>query len=97
MSGSQGSSTVDYCVGEENETEQVAAGRNEQGDQDTSVSDDVTTRLESGWTVVAGRTRTHGKVLPATRIGTELMPIADGPTSRMKTKRKDESRAHSFV
>ena len=82
-------------VGEENETEQVAAGRNEQGGQDTSVSDDVTTRLESGWTVVAGRTRTHEKVLPTTRA--ESMSTADESTSRMKTKRKHESRAHSFV
>jgi hypothetical protein len=65
-------------VGEENETEQVAAGRNEQGDQDTSVSDDITTRLESGWTVVAGRTRTYEKVLPTTRA--ELMPTADEAT-----------------
>jgi hypothetical protein len=89
-----------YCecsvVEEENETKQViAAGRNEQGDQDTSVSDDVTTRLESDWTVVAGRSRTYEKVLPTTRP--ESMPTADEPTSRMKTKRKDESRAHSFV
>jgi hypothetical protein len=56
-------------VGEENKTEQTAAGRNgQEGNQDTSVSDDVTTRLESDWMVVAGRTCTYKKVVPTTHV-----------------------------
>ena len=50
-------------VGEDDRTEepeQVATGRNGQGDTDPSGSD-VTTGLESGWTFVTGRTRTYKK------------------------------------
>jgi hypothetical protein len=53
-------------VGEENKTEQTAAGKNGQGNQDTSVSDDITVVLEPDWTAVAGRTRTYKKVVPTT-------------------------------
>ena len=91
----QTSTTFKAAVGEENETEQTAAGKNEQGNQDTSVSDDVTTKPESDWTVVAGRTRAYKKVLPTTHV--RFVPTAGESMSKMKTKRKDESRAHSFV
>ena len=49
-------------VGEENnmaKTEEVAAGKNEQGKQDAIVAEDVTVFPEPNWTVVVGRTRRY--------------------------------------
>ena len=58
-------------VGEGNETvktERVTIGKNGQDNQSTGVSDDVTVRPASGWTVVTGRTRTqHGKTISTTK------------------------------
>jgi hypothetical protein len=82
-------------VEEESKIEQTAAGRNGQGNQDTGVSDDVTTRREPDWTVVAGRTRAHKRALTTTQMST--MPIVDESMSGTKTKRKNGSRAYSFV
>ena len=71
-------------VGEAN-SEPGATARNGQVDKGTSVSDDVTTALESEWKVVAGRTFKKGSVTIANE------------SPRMKATRENGSKAHSIV
>ena len=64
--------------------EQLATGKNEQGNQGTNVCDDVTQDLKTDeWTVVKGQTRTWEKRSLA--------------TTNRSAKRKSERKAHSFV
>ena len=85
-------SPAEERVGEKKKTlemERTTTGKN--GHDDIKVRGDVTTRLVSDWTVVAGRTRTRKKgLLPTTQV--KAMP-----TTRTKQERKNTSGAHSFV
>ena len=71
----------------EKKTLKVEQGATRTNGQDDQVSGDVTTRLDSDWTVVTGHTRTQKKELMTTT------PVKTGT----KPERKNESRAHSFV
>ena len=74
----------------ERNNEQATTGENDQVNQETNVRDDVMKEPKTdGWTEVKGQVRTR-KIGSSTANNESLV-------EKVKAKRKDERRAHSFV